>query len=181
MPEGELNGILKQLLNLVYWSPKGESQMKIRIFRKNKNIPLPERKTPRSVGLDVYAAETVELLPGQVTLVPTGLIIESPPGYYFKIFIRSGFAVKNDVSLANDVGIIDEDYCGPQDEVKIALIRHYHPQDAGSGEPLVIEQGTRIAQIIFEKNALPQVEWDEQPRADFAGKTRGGFGSTGNQ
>ena len=155
--------------------------MRIRIFRKNKNIPLPERKTPRSVGLDVYAAETVELLPGQVTLVPTGLIIESPAGYYFKIFIRSGFAVKYGISLANDVGIIDEDYCGPEDEVKIALIRHYNPSDAGGGEPFVIEQGTRIAQIIFEKNTLPQIEWDEQNRADFAGNTRGGFGSTGSQ
>ncbi len=153
--------------------------MKIRIYRKDKSIPLPERKTPHSVGLDVYAAETVLLRAGEVTLVPTGLIIASPPGYYFKIFIRSGFAVKYGVSLANDVGIVDEDYCGPDDEVKIALVRHYNPNDPGIHEPLVIRKGTRIAQLIFEKNALPRIEWEEQERPDFAGKTRGGFGSTG--
>ncbi|NOX37900.1 MAG: dUTP diphosphatase [Calditrichaeota bacterium] len=153
--------------------------MKIRIYRKDKSVPLPERKTSRSVGLDVYAAETVVVRAGEVVLVPTGLIIESPPGYYFKIFIRSGFAVKYGVSLANDVGIVDEDYCGPEDEVKIALVRHYNPHNPQNDEPLIIEKGTRIAQIIFEKNALPDIEWDEQDSPDFAGKTRGGFGSTG--
>jgi dUTP pyrophosphatase len=153
--------------------------MKIRIHRKYKDVPLPERKTPRSAGLDVYAAEQVELLPGKVALVPTGLIIESPPGYFFKIHIRSGFSVKYGICLANDVGIIDEDYCGPQDEVKIALVRLYNPNDLQKDQPFVIEKGTRIAQIIFEKNTLRQIEWEEMDSPDFAGKTRGGFGSTG--
>ena len=153
--------------------------MKIRIFRKDKLVPLPQRQTPRSVGLDVYAAETVELWPGKAVLVPTGLIIESPPGYFFKIFIRSGLAVKNGVSLINDVGIIDEDYCGAADEVKIGLIRHYCPDDPQLHQPLIISKGSRIAQIIFEKNELPDIEWEEQENIDFAGKSRGGFGSTG--
>jgi dUTP pyrophosphatase len=153
--------------------------MKIRIFRQDKLVPLPQRQTPRSVGLDVYAAETVELWPGKPVLVPTGLIIESPPGYFFKIFIRSGLAVKNGVSLINDVGIIDEDYCGPADEVKIGLIRHYNPDDPQLKEPLIISKGSRIAQLIFEKNAMPDIEWLEQETVDFAGKSRGGFGSTG--
>jgi dUTP diphosphatase len=153
--------------------------MKIRIFRKEKSVPLPQRQTLQSVGLDVYAAETVELRPGKAVLVPTGLIIESPPGYFFKIFIRSGLAIKNGVSLINDVGIIDEDYCGPGDEVKIGLIRHYNPDDPLRQQPLVISKGSRIAQIIFEKNQLPDVEWEEQENIDFAGKSRGGFGSTG--
>lgn len=155
--------------------------MKIRIYRKDKSIPLPERKTLHSVGLDVYISETIELHPGQVTLAPTGLIIESPRGYYFRIHIRSGFSVKHGISLANDVGIIDEDYCGPQDELKIALIKHYNPHDPQQNEPFVIEKGTRIAQIIFERNSLPEIEWDEQDNPNFAGKTRGGFGSTGSK
>lgn len=155
--------------------------MKIRIYRKDKTVPLPERKTPHSVGLDVHVSETIKLNPGQVALAPTGLIIESPPGYYFRVHIRSGFAVKHGISLANDVGIIDEDYCGPQDELKIALIKHHNPNDPQGSEPFVIEKGTRIAQIIFEKNALPEIEWDEQDRPEFAGDTRGGFGSTGSK
>ena len=69
--------------------------MKIRIYRIDKDVPLPARKTARAIGLDVYAAERCELLPGKVALVPTGLINEAPPGYYFKIHIRSGFSVRN--------------------------------------------------------------------------------------
>ena len=155
--------------------------MKIRIYRRDKTVPLPQRQTAKSAGLDIYAAETVELWPGKTTLVPTGLVIESPPGYYFKIFIRSGLAVKKGVSLANDVGIVDEDYCGPQDEVRVGLIRHYNPKDPDIDKPLVIEKGSRIAQLIFEKNALPEIDWEEQQTADFAGETRGGFGSTGSK
>jgi dUTP pyrophosphatase len=153
--------------------------MKIRIYRKDKAVPLPRRQTVNSVGLDVYSAAEVKLWPGKVTLVPTGLIIQSPPGYFFKIFIRSGFAIKNGISLANDVGIVDEDYCGPDDEVKIGLVRHYDPRDPQRDQPLVISKGTRIAQIIFEKNVVDEVEWEEEERPDFAGKSRGGFGSTG--
>lgn len=153
--------------------------MKIRIYRKDKLISLPERKTPCSVGLDIYAAETTSIWPGKVTLIPTGLIIESPAGYYFKVFIRSGYAIRNGISLVNDVGIIDEDYCGPEDEVKIAVIRHFNPDDPNRDKPVIIEKGTRFAQLIFEKNAVPDIEWDEQPDIDFAGKSRGGLGSTG--
>lgn len=155
--------------------------MKIRVYRKCKDVPLPARKTPRSAGLDVYAAKKVELLPGKVELVPTGLVIESPPGYFFKIHIRSGFAVKHGICLANDVGIIDEDYCGPDDEVKIAVVRLYNPNDPGKEQPFIIEKGTRIAQIIFEKNALPEIDWQEMDSPHFAGTTRGGFGSTGSK
>jgi len=153
--------------------------MKIRIYRKNKDIPLPERKTPRSAGLDVYAAERVELHPGKVALISTGLIIETPPGYFYKVHIRSGLSVKHGICLANDVGIIDEDYCGPEDELKIAMVKLFDPGDPNNNAPFIVERGMRIAQIIFEKNALPEIEWEEMQQADFAGKTRGGFGSTG--
>ena len=153
--------------------------MKIRIHRKDKTVPLPVRKTPSSIGLDVYAAENAELYPGKIAVISTGLIIKAPSGYFYKIHIRSGLSIKNGICLANDVGIIDEDYCGPNDEVKVALVRLYNPADPKKGTPFIIEKGDRIAQIIFEKNALPEIEWDEMPTADFAGKDRGGFGSTG--
>ena len=155
--------------------------MKIKIYRKNKNIPLPVRKTPYSVGFDVYTSETVEFNAGQVVLVPTGLIIESPSGFYFQIHIRSGFSFKNSISLINDVGIIDEDYCGPEDELKIAMIRHYNPKDPQRDKPILVEQGTRIAQIIFEKSDMKNIEWEEQDSPNFARQTRGGFGSTGSK
>ena len=154
-------------------------RMNIRIHRRHKDIPLPHRQTSRSAGLDVHAAERVTLMPGEVVLVPTGLTIETPPGYFFKVHVRSSMAVRHGICLANDVGIIDEDYCGPEDELKIAMVRLYNPRDPRLDEPVVIERGTRIAQIIFEKNAIPEVTWVEMDDPGFAGDTRGGFGSTG--
>jgi dUTP pyrophosphatase len=153
--------------------------MKVRVFRKYKDIPLPTRKTDLSAGFDIYSPIDVELIPGQVTVIPTGLIIEAPEGYYYKIFIRSGFAVRNNVSLVNDVGIIDGDYCGPEDEIKIALIRHFSSDPEENRKKVIIRKGERFAQLIFEKMDFQHLEWDEQKNPDFAGNTRGGFGSTG--
>ncbi len=155
--------------------------MKVRIYRKYRDIPLPERKTPLSAGLDVYTSEAVKLQTGVPALIPTGLIVEAPVGYFIRMHIRSGIALKYGLSLVNDVGIIDGDYCGPEDELKIAVIRHYNPADPRSAEPLEIPRGTRIGQIIFERLALAEVEWDEQDRPDFARTSRGGFGSTGER
>jgi dUTP pyrophosphatase len=148
---------------------------RIRVYKEAPDLSLPEKKTPGSAGLDVYASETTLLEPGVVTLVPTGLIIEAPEGYHFRVFIRSGFAVKNNVSLVNSVGIIDGDYCGPEDYLKIAMVNNYHP----GAEPVVINRGDRIAQIIFEKNAIDEVIWEVQDNPGFHGESRGGFGSTG--
>ncbi|RMG61989.1 MAG: dUTP diphosphatase [Calditrichaeota bacterium] len=155
--------------------------MKVRIYRKNKDIPLPVRKTPLAAGLDVYSSESVRLQAGVPALIPTGLIVEAPPGYFIRMHIRSGIALKYGLSLVNDVGIIDGDYCGPDDELKIAVVRHYNPADPAAGQPLEIPRGTRIGQIIFERLDLPEVEWDEQDRPDFARPSRGGFGSTGER
>nr|HQU74789.1 hypothetical protein [Calditrichia bacterium] len=91
------------------------------------------------------------------------------------------FSVKNGISLVNDVGIIDEDYCGPEDELRIAVIRHYNPRDPLGSEPFVVERGTRFAQIIFHRHAFEKIEWEEMENPDFAGQTRGGFGSTGKK
>lgn len=149
----------------------------IRIFRGEKSVSLPVRKTSGSAGWDVFASEDTILEPGKVTLVPTGLIIETPPGYHFRVFIRSGFAVRHNVSLVNSVGIIDADYCGPEDFLKIAMLKNFLP----TAEPTQISKGERIAQIIFEKNAFASLQWDEQDDPAFHGKSRGGFGSTGKK
>ena len=153
--------------------------MKIRVFKKYPDVPLPIRKTNKSAGFDIHSPKEVELKPGEPAIIPTGLIIEAPEGYFYKIFVRSGLSIKNGISLLNDVGIIDGDYCGPQDEIKVGLIRHIQANPERNNEKIIIKKGERFAQLIFEKIDIPEVEWDEQESPDFAGKTRGGFGSTG--
>jgi dUTP pyrophosphatase len=152
---------------------------KFQIYRKEKSVPLPKRKTSKSAGMDIYCSESVDLPTGRVTLIETGLIIAVPENCHFKVYIRSGFAVKNNVSLVNDVGIIDEDYCGEEDFLKIPVIRHRVGIEEIDNKVLHIEKGERIAQMIVEKTDFPEINWIEKDQTDFAVTSRGGFGSTG--
>jgi dUTP pyrophosphatase len=70
--------------------------------------------------------------------------------------------------MANSVGIIDEDYSGNDDEFK-AFVYNYTDQ------PVVIERGDRVAQIIVL--AYERVEWEEVESLE--NKNRGAFGTTG--
>lgn len=142
-----------------------------------KDVPAPTKGTEKSIGWDVYAAEDVELHPGKPKLVRTGLIIQAPEDGYYTLHIRSGIAFKNGISLVNDIGIVDEDYCGEKDEVKFAMIKHYNGCD--DEESYKIKKGDRIGQIIFHNNYFVDLKFEEQEKPDFAGETRGGFGSTG--
>ncbi len=142
--------------------------MKVRIRRLDPVVALPAYQTAASAGFDIAANESVIIQPGEVQLVATGLIVEAPPGYFLALFVRSSLPIKKGLTLGNGVGIVDADYCGPEDEVKIELLNV-------TSSPAQINRGDRIAQGIF----LPvrQVEWEEALEAD--GPSRGGFGSSG--
>ena len=103
-----------------------------------------------------------------VALVPTGLVVEVPAGMFLGIFARSSTPLKRGLMVANGVGVIDPDYCGPSDEVKIAVMNF---TDAA----VTVRCGDRIAQGIFL--TAPRVTWDETDQLREA--SRGGFGATG--
>ena len=106
--------------------------------------------------------------PGEVALVPTGLVIEVPKGHFLGVFARSSTPLKRGLMVANGVGIVDSDYCGPQDEIKIEVVNF-------TQAPVDVKCGDRLAQGVILSYA--QAEWVE--RESVAGATRGGFGSTG--
>lgn len=137
---------------------------------KNGTISIPVRKTKYSAGYDIASAENVLLAPRTTTLVATGLKAYMLPDEYLGIHIRSGLAVKNNVSLINGQGIIDADYYNNTDNeghLMIALYNH-------NVENIMINQGTRIAQGIFYK----YLTTDTDENNVFATRT-GGLGSTG--
>ena len=142
--------------------------MNVRIRRLRPDIPLPRYESDRAAAFDFSAADAVTIEPGGVALVPTGLVIEVPDGMFLGIFARSSTPLKRGLMVANGVGVIDPDYCGPADEVKIAVVNF----TAGA---VTVQRGDRIAQGIFLP--APRVTWDEadQLRED----SRGGFGATG--
>ena len=132
-------------------------------------MPLPDYQTPGAAGFDLAASEDVTIEPGAVVLIPTGLVIQAPPGHCLGIFARSSTPLKRGLMVANGVGVIDEDYCGPKDEIKIQVLNF-------TSEPVRIAKGDRIAQGLL----IPAVraEWIEAS-GDLRDGSRGGFGATG--
>ncbi|MDX1622459.1 MAG: dUTP diphosphatase [Gemmatimonadota bacterium] len=130
-------------------------------------LPLPSYATSGSAGLDLRAAVSARLQPGERTLVGTGFAIALPSGCEGQIRPRSGLAMEKGVTVLNAPGTIDADYRG---EVKVLLV------NLGDA-PIEIEVGDRIAQLVVAPvGELRLVETEELPETV---RGAGGFGSTG--
>lgn len=142
----------------------------VKIKKVRDNAVVPQRATSGSAGADLCACidEPIELKPGQLVKVPTGIAIALPSAEYGAfLFARSGLGVKHGICLSNGVGVVDSDYRG---EISVGLC------NVGS-EPYKIEPGERIAQMVIMPVAvLPLCEADE---LDKTQRGEGGFGSTG--
>jgi len=132
---------------------------------------LPAYATAGSSGMDLRAfiPSPLTLAAMERILVPTGLFLEIPEGYEAQIRPRSGLAIKQGITCLNTPGTIDADYRG---EIKVILINL-------SSEPQVIENGDRIAQMIFQK--IEQAEWVETEQLSETQRNTGGFGHTGKK
>ena len=142
--------------------------IQVKVINKGSQ-PLPTYETEHSAGLDLRAAlsETVVLAPGERGLIPTGLLLEIPPGYEAQVRPRSGLALKRGLTLLNAPGTIDADYRG---EVGVIMINL-------SAENQHIDPGERIAQLIFAP--VTRGEWVEVEQLAETERGSGGFGSTG--
>ncbi|MEO8483354.1 MAG: dUTP diphosphatase [Acidobacteriota bacterium] len=141
--------------------------MDVRITRLSAEIPLPAYQTDGAAGFDLAASRAVTVQPGEVTLVPTGLVIEVPAGHFLGVFARSSTPLKRGLMVANGVGIVDSDYCGPTDEIKIEVFNF-------TAAAVNIQPGDRLAQGVI----LPYVRATFHEQAAHRA-SRGGFGSTG--
>ena len=142
--------------------------MKVRIRRLRPDVQLPRYASGGAAAFDLAAADEIVVTPGAVALVPTGLVIEVPAGMFLGIFARSSTPLTRGLVVANGVGVVDPDYCGPADQVKIAVLNV-------TAAPVTIRPGDRLAQGIFLP--APRVTWDETDV--LAIDSRGGFGQTG--
>ena len=134
----------------------------------NLDLPLPARASEGAVGYDVRSADAdLDLAPGEIRLVATGLVMELPHGVECQVRPRSGLAMRHGITLPNSPATIDPDYRG---ELKVIM------QNLGP-DPVRIERGTRIAQLVFQKFETPAVE--EAHELSSTERGQGGFGSTG--
>jgi dUTP pyrophosphatase len=130
---------------------------------------VPHYQSDEAAGMDLHAAleSAVEILPGDIELVPCGFAMSIPSGFEAQVRPRSGLATRNGISMPNAPGTIDSDYRG---EVKIPLINL-------GNEPFTVEQGTRIAQMVI--SPIFRAEIEEVESLEETARGAGGFGSTG--
>lgn len=121
----------------------------------------------KSDWVDLRCAETTELKAGDFKLIPLGIAVKLPEGYEAHIVPRSSTFRKYGIIQTNHMGVIDETYCGDNDQW---LMPVYATRDT------VIEKGDRICQFRIMEHQ-PPLEFEAV--SSLGGKDRGGFGSTG--
>jgi dUTP pyrophosphatase len=148
--------------------------MILKIYRVNRNNPLPRYMTDGASGVDLFASlENPEsIAPNEFKHIPTGIIISLPNGYEAQIRPRSGLAFESGVTVLNSPGTIDADYRG---EIGVILINH-------GKKPFRVTNGMRIAQMVISSCVSTQIQ--EVLHIEELSPTKrdsGGFGHTGVQ
>jgi dUTP pyrophosphatase len=139
-----------------------------RVRPSDDPLALPAYITEGSAGMDLYADldAQLRLAPMERILIPTGVAIALPQGFEAQIRPRSGLALKQGLTLVNSPGTIDSDYRG---EIQVIAINF-------GKEPIVIERGQRIAQMVIQR--VVRAEWREVEELPPTKRQQGGFGHT---
>lgn len=141
--------------------------MHVSITRIDKTLPLPKYESAGAVGFDIVTRETTVIEPGKIGLVPGNVIVKVPAGYALLLLPRSSLPRKKGLICPHSLGVIDQDYHGDADELKVQV------QNI-TNTPVTVERGERIAQGLFVK--VEKAVWEEVD--SHGAETRGGFGST---
>ena len=152
---------------MLWASPMPELPIAIRRLPNGKDLPLPAYATEHAAGMDVVAAESLTLGPGERHAVATGFAIAIPQGFEVQVRPRSGLALKHGITCLNTPGTIDSDYRG---EVKVILANL-------GAEPFEVVRGERIAQLV--PAPVLRARFEEVADLDDTARGAGGFGSTG--
>jgi dUTP pyrophosphatase len=141
---------------------------KVLIKRIDKDLPIPKYETHGAVAFDLLTRVETVIEAGKVGLVPANVIVKVPEGYMLCLASRSGTPIKRGLLTPHGFGVIDLDYHGPEDELKV-LVYNF------TTATVTVGRGDRIAQGIFVR--VDRFEFEETEHIEAP--TRGGFGSTG--
>lgn len=142
--------------------------MIVKIKRVDSSLPLPKHESAGAVAFDLIAREDTKIPSQQIVLIPSNNIIEVPEGYALVIAPRSSMPKKTGLNFPHSIGIVDQDYRGPEDEIKIQVYNY-------TDNEVEIKRGDRIAQAMFVP--IAKAQWEELESVEH-NQTRGGFGST---
>lgn len=145
-------------------------------YKKNPDAIAPKYKSELAAGADIALPQDIKIQPREVNVYKTGLVLVPPKGWHWHAYLRSSIPLKYPgLILANCVGIIDSDYCGPDDELGLILLNQ------SADIEYSIEAGTRIAQVMLMPNVRP-TQFKELTNEQISRRrSRGGFGSTGSK
>lgn len=163
----------------------------LRVKRIRPEAVMPFYAHPGDSGMDLVAAESLVLAPGEVGMVPTGLILSIPRGFEVQIRARSGLSLRTRLRLPNSPGTIDSGY---RDELHILVENASQASLVEDPEAIYevserlcrhgtyrIEAGDRIAQMVFAR-VTEATLIDESEALEFESEDRGGgFGSSGTR
>ena len=128
---------------------------------------MPEYETKGSVGFDLICRTEIVVEPKSISLLPTNIIVKIPKGYMLMLAPRSSTFQKKGLIMPNSIGVIDQDYCGDDDEI---LLQVYNIKS----ESVNIRKGEKLGQGIFVR--INKLNWNEVD--EMKEESRGGFGST---
>lgn len=143
--------------------------MNLKIKLVDSTLPLPSYQTTGAVAFDLYARTDMVVPPFKATIIPTNIIVKIPKGYFLMLASRSSTPLKKSLMVANGIGVVDQDYCGEEDEIGLQVL-NFSKQD------VEVKRGERIGQALLVKitkaDKIVQV-------SSMSKKSRGGFGTTG--
>lgn len=157
----------------------------------HKDAKIPTYANMTDAGVDIYALEDIQILPGETKLIKTGLKVAVPAGYELQVRPKSGVSLRTKLRVANTPGTIDSGY---RDEIGIIIENvespiqdiSYHFDDDGKpiidsilhGRVFMITKGEKFAQLVL--NEVPHIIFHQVDNiGKIEGDRGGGFGSTG--
>ena len=139
-------------------------EIKIQVKELRENCMIEVRENGDAI--DCILAEDVELLRGNYAQLSMGIAVKTEHDYLTLLVPRSSTFRKFGLIQANSVGLIDNSYCGDEDEL---LMPVYATRN------VTIPAGTRLCQIM----ALPRYAYAVEKVESLSAVNRGGFGTTG--
>lgn len=143
-------------------------QTPVDILRVHPEARIPSYHSSGACAFDLCPIEDATIEPGHIVRLRTGLVICVPDGYTLLIAARSSLPKRYGLCVPQGFGIVDQDFCGPEDEILLQLLNF-------TQTPVSVKKGERLVQGML----MPIVHAQFQEVQALRAKSRGGFGSTG--
>ena len=140
----------------------------VEILKCHQDAIIPAYYSTGACAFDMCTIENATIQPGEIVRLRTGLVICVPEDYALLIVARSSLPKKYGLCVPQGVGIVDNDYCGPNDELLLQLLNF-------TNQPIEVKKGDRLVQAMF----VPFAKATFHEVDKLINPNRGGFGSTG--